>query len=249
MKLEVVLRPKQGERYRYRSGGFSHEALRKRLIFPAVTDDFQWEETATFNDYATVNAGEFSTPSGGPPTARNERRLDLTVLAADFSPSWMSGDLGILEFHNEIMTVLRCRKPFRMEAGIRPSPGYRELVMNATLRTVRRRLTPGLAGMRYYELSFVEDRQDEQERRGNKAGRKRGVKLPASHRLVTGDTLRSLSRDYYGTPNLWRLIAEANGLRKIGGEDALLGLARFKKSRTIKIPNISKPKVKGQSEQ
>lgn len=238
MKLTVSLRALQSERYIYRSATFSYEALRQPLILPAVVDDFEWEEVAEWTDYGTVNGGGFSTPAPGPSSARQPRSLTLRILALDFDAPFLSGDARIEKVHNELMTILRCRKPFQILAGIHPSPGYDEVNMNASLRSVRRRLASGQPAARYFDASVVEDRRDLLERRSSQASRKRGVKLPAAHKIEANDTLSSLSRDYYGSPNHWRLIAEENGIRTTPPSVRIAARPGFETGRSIMIPKV-----------
>lgn len=47
---------------------------------------------------------------------------------------------------------------------------------------------------------------------GKKGGKKK--KLPATHVVKKGDTLRKLANRYYGEPGKWRLIAKANNVKR-----------------------------------
>jgi nucleoid-associated protein YgaU len=233
-RLVVTFTPLARERYIYRSESYSHEALKRPLTFPAVVDGFASVEDATFGDYDSLAAGQFAIAGAGGPTARRLRTAELRIFTSDFNAVWLENDLGPDDVHRELTTILRCRKPFKMSAAVYPNPGYGELAMNATVRSVGRELTPGLGNVRYFSASVVEDRKLQIERKGAvQASRARGVKLPTSVTVTEATTLRKLSQRFYGTPNGWRIIAKANNL-KIGGDTQII----FAKPRKLRIPEV-----------
>lgn len=65
---------------------------------------------------------------------------------------------------------------------------------------------------------------------GGKKGGK-GKKLPTTHVVKKGDTLRKLADRYYGEPGKWRLIAKANNIKDP---------AKLKTGRKLRIPKEPK---------
>lgn len=61
--------------------------------------------------------------------------------------------------------------------------------------------------------------------------------LPATHALTPTDTLMSLSDDYYGAYDGWRIIAEDNGIRTWGMATPLMLMPRFKRGGRVRIPS------------
>lgn len=247
-QLVVVFKGLATEKYLYRSAGFSYEALQSPLYLPCVIEDFAFQEQANFSDFASVAAGDFSTPSAGGPTARKQRTLPLRILATDFAADWIPNYVPPDDLYAELSTILRCRKPFGLTASIFPSPGYNELKMNATLRSLDRSLIPGQASVRYFSVELIEHRTLSVGRRV--ASRAKGpVKLPTTVKIEPGDTLRGYARKFYGSPAKWRDIARANDLYSWGGDDDLFILLSFptlfpKVQKSFKIPALrAVPKV------
>lgn len=219
----------------------SKHTLRRPLILPCVLNEFSFEEAAAWENYDTVGGGAFSTPGGGDEKARQLRTTDLEVLTLDWSAPFLAGFSDQATVRRELFAILRHRKPFRLTAAVEPDPGYDELVMNAKLTNIRRRLgqTPDA---RYWDLSIEEWRNNEVERQGHSPSRGRnGVRLPAMHKLTENDTLDGLARSYYGNYQAWRRIADANGLRNWGARQELVKHRRYKKGDKIRIP--TKPPV------
>lgn len=65
---------------------------------------------------------------------------------------------------------------------------------------------------------------------GKKGG---GKKLPTTHVVKKGDTLRKLADRYYGEPGKWRVIAKANKIKDPN---------KLKVGRKLRIPKEPKPK-------
>lgn len=236
------------EKYLYRTPGFSYEALQSPLFLPCVVEDFAFQEQASWTDFTSVAGGDYSTPGAGGPSARKQRTLPLRILATDFIADWIPNYIPPDDLYAELSTILRCRKPFKLAAAIFPSPGYSELTMNATLRSLDRALLPGQASVRYFSIELVEHRTLSVGRRV--ASRAKGpVKLPTTVKIQPGDTLRKFAQKFYGSPSRWRDIARANDLYSWGGNDDLSLLLQFPTlfptvQKSFKIPALrAVPKV------
>jgi nucleoid-associated protein YgaU len=223
-----------------RIGGVTGKGvLRQPLILPAVTDDFAFTEEAAFEDYDTVTGGEYSQPAAWRgATRRRLRRLDITFLTVDFDPPWVQSRRDQATIRDAAFGMLRGRTPVRMEANVYPDPGYTELEMNVTIRSITRTLRPGLAQARYFDLAVTEWRDNAIQRRSSTASRRRGtVSLPTTHTLAAGDTLMGLSERYYGFFGGWRQIAQENGLGHWGPNTPLQQIGGSRVGRTkLRIP-------------
>lgn len=63
-------------------------------------------------------------------------------------------------------------------------------------------------------------------------------RLPAVHALRPTDTLVSLSDEYFGAYDAWRVIAEENGIRTWGMATPLMLMGRFKHGGNVRIPKL-----------
>lgn len=216
--------------------------LKHPLKLGIVTGDFDFQDTATWRDFATVSAGERSQPGGGRKTlGRSQRTLSLEVLT-----QWGGGldweDEGAASgtrIRQELFKVLHHRSPFRFVATMNEPFGASgsELRMNATVRSIGKSLRHGQPDSRYLAVDFVEYRGAHVDRRSHD----KSDKLPAKHKVEAGDTLRKLAKHYYKNQGAnWKLIKEANG----GGKGALKGYGPDEKldklikgkQRSLKIP-------------
>lgn len=215
------------------------DLLRRPLVLPCVLDDFAFTETAAWENYMTVAAGEFSVPAAGGPTDRSLRTVDsLQMMTVDFDADWLMSGIDQPAARAQLSSLLRYKTPFRLEANVRPDPGYTELEMDAKLVSINRTLRGGLASARYWGLGVEEWRSNKIDRRGAHApsrGRS-GTRLPTSHKLAANETMSVLASRYYGSPAKWRFIAEANGIRNWGPTTPLDQMKRFKVGDKILIP-------------
>lgn len=214
------------------------------LIFPALLDDFEFAEEASFIDYDTVSDGEHSQPGLGDPEARKQRRMTLSVLALDYSPvlgnsyPWLAfqGEQTFYYFRATMSDVLRTRDPVFFYATVYRQE-HSELKMAVTVRTMRYTVRPGLPQARFLAFDLVEFRDGSVER----ATIKYSSSFPKSHPLADGDTYIELAQRYYGSPSLWRAIAHANPKfpSTVGTLNLVSGSVR--PGTQIKIPPPPKP--------
>lgn len=199
--------------------------LKKPLYLPALVGDLAYQEEAGHQDYDTVRRGEFSQPEGGRGLKTAKKLLTATL---DVYTSWF--DVGFLpdipqsldpdELRAQLFDIARARRAFDLKVWRR---GFETAEINTavTLRSGQFTVKSGEAGSRYISIDVKEWRDPTVDRRTSTASRKKGVKLPTTHALTATDTLTSLSQEYYGSPNYWRTIAQANGITKWGSKTLL----------------------------
>lgn len=216
--------------------------LRVPLVLPAILGDFEHDEEASFFEYETVADGEFSMPAAGDKTARKLRAVDMEVLTTEVEYPWLKSTRSMWAVRDEIYAVLRARRPFALVVTMEDIKStkeptmHTELIMNATLRSVRRSLRHGQPGQRYYALTLREWRDNALERRASSR------RFPLKHKLTRIDTLESLSKKYYGTARHARHLGEASGMRRWGLSTRIWEHPKFKVGDQIKIPASPKRK-------
>lgn len=222
------------------------DVLREPLLIPAVvTDPFELTEEAGHNEYDTVGAGRFSVPFGGD-NADLLTTTSFDALTMMWRPRWLvNDDQSPAHIAAELKRILRSRKPFHAIMIVQPSsPGDApEFEGMMTMRSLTRRLPHGEADSRYFSMDLSKYRDPHLERAkhggGGAAGGKTGhPKLPTKHALTADDTLRSLSKHYYGTEADWKLVAQKNGIDHWGGDDELVKMKRYKVGDKITIPDL-----------
>lgn len=225
--------------------------LRAPFYFPAIVSQWSYQEEFLHSEYDTVAAGRFSQPARVQRTlSKADRRarpgideapffrtLTLTVMVMDWDAGFLvESGVSQHDFEANIVPLHRSGKPFELLAALdlkqRP-----ELRMFATLRTLQPSMHEGEVDTRYYDLAISEWRDPSLARRHSGVSRKRGVHLPARHKLTATDTLHSLSMEYYGTYEGWREIAKTNGIH-VGQSYHLVLLKRYKVGSIIRIPKI-----------
>ena len=219
------------------------KALRKTLHFPAVTSDpFEVIQTGMHTDYQTVSSGEYSMPTAGRKAAFLETST-FDILALSWDARWLGyRDVDPHDIKKALTRIVEYHCPVHLIAQVNPHvrghPGP-EWDTYVTLRSVSRRLPHGEPDTRYYTVEWKEYREPGIGRRhkGHKHGHgNKGHKLPTTHKLKAGDTLRKLAQEYFGNGTQWRVIARANHINKWGSNDPLVDKKRFKVGDRIKIP-------------
>jgi hypothetical protein len=216
------------------------DVLIEPLLFPAVLGDFGASEEADHRDFDTVGLGEVSTPATGP-RSRRLQSTDFETLAIVWDPDWLVQNGQTPEgLRVSLRKVLRARRPFLLAARLeRGSDAPFLMRMKATLRAVDWTLKPAENDTLYFTVQIKEWRPLKAGRLSTKVGRAKGGGLPATHKLDGNDTLRSLSKRYYGSYDGWRAIARANGITGVGGDTVLVSLKRYKVGAKLKIPLIA----------
>lgn len=228
--------------------------LPEPLRFPAIVgEDFSWETTGLHTEYRTIGRGEFSLGAAGGRENRQLRRLPpFTVLTSWTDYPFLSYRGGgkatnPKEVRDRLEAIADSNKPVWLIVTLAKKlpGGPKELKMMATCRSVGYRIPHGEVDTRYLSVEFVEYREAAIGRRkssGGGGGRKskgRGKKksdLPTNHKLGQFDSFRDLAKDYYGSKNQWKVIAEANGMRNWDGSTAIVKSHRYKVGDKVKIP-------------
>ena len=173
--------------------GETHKSvLPSALYFPVgpVGADFSVDEAAEHTEYRTIGNGEFSAPAPGRGAgARSLRSTDFTTLTINWDAPWLTNhELSATEFRAELYALLRLRTPFELLVT-RSLPEHggsaHELLMHATLRSIRRTVRAREADTRYYDLAFREWRKAKVGRRAGKRG-KRPSRSPAASKNTKG---------------------------------------------------------------
>lgn len=225
--------PRLGLRLRMRAvhGLTPRHVLRQPLVLPVVVGEFTVEEEFLWEDFGTVGAGERSSPASGK-HASGLQGFDIESLTISWDPRWLvNPGLSPRKVRRTLMEIGRKRAVFDCLAINRPGADYAEFSGYARLARLARTLKPGEPDTRYLTISV------KQYRPMNAPRRRHGPRLPTTHRLDANDTLRSLAAHYYGDGSMWRLIANANGLRNWGSEDPIVQTKRFNVGDRIKIPD------------
>lgn len=207
--------------------------LREPLTLPVVIgEEFTIEEEALWEEFDTVSAGRFAQASAGR-HAQALRTIDTEALTMTWDPGWLTEpNVEMERVLRTLKKVLRQRAVFDLLVVRKPSADFAEFSGPATLRRLAITLKRGEPDTRYLQLSVSSHRRMSSRRRRHG----RASNLPTTATLDANDTLRSLALHYYGTGELWRLIAKANGITNWGSEDPLVKMNRYKVGDRIKIP-------------
>lgn len=235
-------RKRDGTRARFSAipGETPRGVLRRPLLLPAILNDFGSSEEALHRDFETVGLGEVSQPAPGK-RARRLQTTEVETLAVKWDPDWLvQHGQTPGRMRRELRQILRSKRPVLLGARLERGPDAPFLVrMPVTLRSVDWTLRHGENNTLYFTLQIKEWRPLDTRRRSSKVGRRKGKRLPTTHELRERDTLRSLSRAYYGTYEHWRVIARVNGISKAGGNTRLVTLKRFEVGAKVRIPLIA----------
>ena len=222
-------------------GVTAKDVLEQPLLLPVTLGEFTVDEEFAHNEYGTISAGQFSSPTPGPPTARQLRTTDLDTLTLDwhdYARFLVNPHLSEEDARRELYAVARSKTAFELLATTQLGSSPDELRMKATIRSLSRSLRPGEADTRYYTIGISEWRDNSTERRGV------GRSLPTTHSLDANDTLVSLARAYFPSEvpikNGAQAIKKANGITRWGNNDPLVRSKRWKVGDRIKIPAAPK---------
>jgi hypothetical protein len=205
------------------------------MYLPAVLGDFTVVEEASFEDYRTHKAGEFSAPAAGPATARMLRTVDVQAITIDWAAPWATFTEP-REVMNTLNAILRSRRPVEMFAILtwgNPS----ELRMDVNLRRTERTLRPGEADTRYWTLAITEWRDAKSKRRSTDDPSK--PRFPTTLQITKAGknmTLQDAASMMYGDATLWRQIGGANGLAAWGPRTPVIKSGLFKVGDKLIIP-------------
>lgn len=214
--------------------GITAKGVLAKPLYLTPLGPFSVSEEASHREYETHRSGQYSIPAQGPATARMLRDAGpIETMTIDWDAPWMIENNDPQEVKAELGAVLRSRKPVELLAIMKLGQGPEELRMYVTLRRSTRELRPGEADTRYWTIEIREYRKNEMDRKSADAANDR---LPRTVTLHTGDTLESLAARWHGSPNSWRSVGNANGLRAWGRRTPIVNSSRFKAGDRFKIP-------------
>lgn len=211
-----------------------------------LAQDYTW----TYVDYETIGAGTH-TRAGAP---------QLAVIAFDSlfvdeftAGSWMRGKSTTNRDPHPIKNVQELRRigdsmlPFQLIVHNETlwALDY-DVNMAVTMRSFRPLERAGEIDARYFAVSFTEFRgiQKSELSKGLLTEVRAGGKTYLAVILVTNlpkhlRTMRALSKHYYKTATLWRVIAKASGFKGISGDTDLFEHFRRKDPRRkVLIPKL-----------
>jgi hypothetical protein len=139
-----------------------------------------------------------------------------------------------LKLSRELRHIMNSGTPFWLEVHQQHLWGRHDLEMMATLRSLSVEERAGEIDSRYISVSYVEWREPEVKKK------KKGSKFPLRHKVRRGDTLKSLSKKYYGGYGGWKSIKKANDkkLKGVGPQEPLQNVKQHGKPvDVITIPD------------
>jgi hypothetical protein len=207
--------------------------LRTAFTLPVVIgDEFTIEEEALWEEFDTVSAGRFAQAAAGK-LGQALSTFTSESLTMTWDPKWMVAPGQQPEkVLRTLRKILHERAVFDLLIVNKPSADFAEFAGYATIRRLAIVLKRGEPDTRYLQMDLSSHRRMSSRRRRHG----RASNLPTTATLDANDTLRSLASHYYGTGELWRLIAKANGIDSWGSEDPLVKMGRYKVGDRIKIP-------------
>ena len=227
-------RPGLHARLRRVSGLTPRSVLREPLRLPVIIgNEFSVEEEALWEEFDTVSAGRFAQAAAGK-HGEALRTVNLESLTMTWDPGWMTNPgQDPQRVIKALKRTLRKRSVFDfLVVQKSPGIGFADFAGFASIRRLALVAPRGEADTRYLRMDISGHRRISSGRRRHG----RGEDLPTTHVLDKNDTLRSLALHYYGSGELWRLIAQANGISNWGSETPLVEMGRYKPGDRIKIP-------------
>lgn len=210
-------------------------------------EDWTVESSADWQDY-TTKTGEYSNAGGGP-LLQSTTFQTLTigdpdagyVLAGSSDPDYIDAQLIALRDNRApfLIMVYFGQVPLSAsdDAALQNNLRASELRMRATIRSLTRISRFGEPETVYWTIAVKEWRDAVVDRQLLRArSRSGGSALPFRYALASGDTLRSISKDFYGNDSFWRTIAEANGIRNWGASTSLTSRPGLNAGTRLSIP-------------
>jgi hypothetical protein len=225
-------------------------------------EEFSWTQAASHQDFDTLSRGQFSRRG-----ARSLLTFELRTMVLDYQPHWVAWRRArpnqphpqrvaqLLKHLVQLGTPIM----FHARSAYWEGPDLR---LPVTLRSVTVAERAGEIETRYFDMSFVEWREQELDRKDK--GKKRDrhalpttVEIQASGVVVEADggkigsrtdaaTLQDLAQHFYGDPTYWRPIVRENGIEGFAPSRPLNELKKNGKTiRKLRIPDLADPKTGG----
>lgn len=230
-------------------------------------EEFAYTQSATHQDFDTLSRGQFSRRG-----ARSLLTFEIRTLAVDYQPHWAAyhRDRPDAPHPQKIAQVLKGLVLLGTPIMFHARSGYWEgsdLRLPVTLRSVQVAERAGEVDSRYFDLSFVEWREQELDRK-NKGKKRPRHSLPTTVEIKPngsvqeigegggqpqkipsrgGETsLQDLAAFFYGDPTFWRAISRDNGIDDFAPTRSLAELKKKGKTvRKLRIPDLADPKTGG----
>lgn len=213
--------------------------LRQPFLFQCPPlESWTWTQSHGWQDYETLRKDTFSRPG-----ARGLREINFRTLFLDWDADFsllrgqVMRELNPLHMSDELREVMNSGTPFKLKIGQPKLWGEWDIEMAATLRSLGVEERAGEVDTRYADVTFVQWREAAVTRK------RKGKGLPTKHKIKKGDTLRKLSKKYYGNYKDWKRIALANKrLKNVSMNEDLSKLKKKGKplgSITIPKPGLS----------
>jgi hypothetical protein len=247
------------QRFKHTKKGVLKQPLNFQV---APLEAFGWTQATTFNDFDTLSRGQFSRLGG-----RQLLSFEMRTIVVDYQPTWVSWERARpnaphpQRVAQELKDLAQLGSPMMFVARSGWWEGN-DLRLPVTLRSVAVEERAGEIDARYFDLSFVEWREQTAEQRGYSGEDGQGDKTPAtvklekdgrgveegSGKVVAGNpaTLSKLALYYYGDPTLWRAIVMDNGIKDFApGRDLNELDKNGKRVRKLHIPRLVDHKTGG----
>lgn len=246
--------------------------LKEPLNFQvAPLEAFAWTQSAAFQDFDTLSRGQFSRRG-----ARALLTFDIRTVVVDYQPSWASYERARpnaphpQKIAQLLKTLVQVGTPMMFVARSGWWEGN-DLRLPVTLRSMSSEERAGEIDARYFDLSFVEWREQELDQKGLGGKRDRhalpttieifedgsmkevsegngqGNKIPTKAKDPgTAGSLQDLAQYFYGDPTLWRAIVLENGISDFAPSRNLAELNRHgRRVRKLTIPRLVDPRTGG----
>lgn len=224
----------------------------------APLESFGFTQAANFTDFDTLSRGQFSRRG-----ARALISFDIRTFVIDYQPSWVSWERSRpnAPHPQKVTQLLKHLTQLGTPMMFVARSGFWEgndLRIPVTLRSMAVEERAGEVDSRYFDLSFVEWREQELDRR-KLGGKRERHSLPTTVVIhedgsvsEVGDskekipqhdgdfaTLHDLAQHYYGDPTVWRVIVLENGIDNFPPGRSLKDLEKGgKRVRKLRIPRL-----------
>lgn len=251
----------------YRFNATKRGILAKPFNFQvAPLEEFSWTQGANHGEFDTISRGQFSRRGG-----RVLLTFDMRTLVVDYQPHWTSWQEPRPNAPHPQESAVLLRKlvnsgtPFMFHARSGFWEGS-DLRLPVTLRSIASSEKAGEPDSRYFDLSFVEWREQELDRKGRGKARRRHA-LPTTVEIQPNGvvwerpeegqptrigtrtdkaTFQDLAQYFYGDPTAWRVIERFNGISDFAPSRSLDELKNKGKAiRKLRIPDLADPRTGG----
>lgn len=226
--------------------------LRRPFMFQVPPlEEFPVQHGWDFVDYDTVGDGYRTRPAS----------TQLTTVS--FDSMFVDQDYGFVvnksrpfnpvQMLEELKAIGDSRTPFQLIAGQPDLWGvYYDLNIAATMRSLRRSEKAGEIDARYFTISFTQFRGVSQSQLNaglqgdlTRSGNQTIASLTIDQLPANLQTLRAISKKYYGTVTLWSVIARASGSSAPGSANLKAYYKNYSPKPKIVVPSAAIARAAG----